>query len=48
VYRRLAGSDAVAVGIISATFTLPGYGCQLVFTGVEEAVQAWGGNVKFQ
>lgn len=43
---RISGGRAIAVGIISATRPVPG-GCQLAFTGVEEAIQAWGGDIKF-
>lgn len=37
----------VAVGIISGHTDYAGGGCQQRFTGMEEAVQLWGGNVKF-
>ncbi|HEX4471862.1 MAG TPA: S1 family peptidase [Nocardioides sp.] len=45
VYRRVGDTDATAVGIISGTFVVGGFGCDLVFTGAEEAIQAWGGGL---
>jgi len=45
VYRRVGDSNATAVGVISGTFPIPHFGCNLVFTGVEEAIQAWGGGL---
>lgn len=46
VYKRIGDSNAVAIGIISANAAGPGGGCFLGFNGAEEAVQAWGGDVK--
>jgi hypothetical protein len=47
VYRRTNG-DAIAIGIVSGTYSVPTVGgCMLVFTGVEEAIQAWGGDLKY-
>ncbi|HET7735056.1 MAG TPA: trypsin-like serine protease [Nocardioidaceae bacterium] len=46
VYVRVGTSNANVIGVISGRFTVPD-GCYLVFTGIEEAVQAWGGDVKF-
>ncbi|GAB2451636.1 hypothetical protein GCM10027062_35690 [Nocardioides hungaricus] len=48
VFRKDGANGAVAIGVISGTAPVPSYGCMLVFTGVEEAIQAWGGGPKLR
>lgn len=41
-----AETQATGVGIVSGSGPADPVGCVQIFTGIEEAIQAWGGNIK--